>query len=140
MLGAALALAAALGFGASAVFARIGLQHMRPTTGAFISLLVGIAVTLTIALVFHFDDILALGGIAFAWFLLSGTLNFPLGRLLNFTSVNKIGVARSAPIVGASPLFAAILAVTLGGESMNLHIFAGTLVIISGIALIVGQK
>ena len=140
MLGAALALAAALGFGASAVFARIGLQHMRPTTGAFISLLVGIAVTLTIALVFHFDDILALGGIAFAWFLLSGTLNFPLGRLLNFTSVNKIGVARSAPIVGASPLFAAILAVTLGGESMNLYIFAGTLVIIGGIALIVRQK
>ena len=140
MLGATLALAAALGFGASAVFARIGLQHMRPTTGAFISLLVGIAVTLTIALVFHLDDILALDGIAFAWFLLSGTLNFPLGRLLNFTSVNKIGVARSAPIVGASPLFAAILAVTLGGESMNLYIFAGTLVIISGIALIVGQK
>lgn len=140
MLGATLALAAALGFGASAVFARIGLQHMRPTTGAFISLLVGIAVTLTIALVFHFDDILALGGIAFAWLLLSGTLNFPLGRLLNFTSVNKIGVARSAPIVGASPLFAAILAVTLGGESMNLYIFAGTLVIIGGIALIVGQK
>ena len=52
MLGAALALTAALGFGASAVFARIGLQYMRPTTGAFVSLLVGIVVTLTIAIVF----------------------------------------------------------------------------------------
>ena len=140
MLGAALALCAALGFGASAVFARIGLQYMRPTTGAFVSLLVGIAITLTLAVVFNLDDILTLGGIAFAWFLLSGTLNFPLGRLLNFTSVNSIGVSRSAPIVGASPLFAAILGVTLGGESMNLFIFAGTLTIIAGIALIVGQK
>ena len=140
MLGAALALTAALGFGASAVFARIGLQYMRPTTGAFVSLLVGIAVTLTIAIVFHWDDILALSGVAFAWFLLSGTLNFPLGRLMNFTSVNKIGVARSAPIVGASPLFAAILGVTVGGETMNLYIFAGTLIIIGGITLIVGQK
>ncbi len=140
MLGAALALSAALGFGASAVFVRIGVQYIRPTTGTFISLLVGIAITLTLALVFHFDDILTLGGMAFAWFLLSGTLNFPLGRLLNFTSVSRIGVSRSAPIVGASPLFAAILGVTVGGESMNLFIFLGTIAIICGIAVIVGQK
>lgn len=140
MLGAALALSAALGFGASAVFVRMGIQYVRPTTGTFISLLVGIAITLTLAIVFHFDDILALSGIAFAWFLLTGTLNFPLGRLLNFTSVGKLGAARSAPIVGASPFFAAILGVTVGGESMNLFIFAGTLAIIGGIALIVGQR
>ncbi len=140
MLGAAMALTAAMGFGAAAVFARIGLQYMRPTTGAFVSLLIGIAITLTLALVFHFDDILALSGIAFIWFLITGTLNFPLGRLLNFTSVNKIGVSRSAPIIGAAPLFSGILGVTVGGESMNLFIFTGTLVIIGGIAMIVGQK
>ena len=140
MLGAAMALTAAMGFGAAAVFARIGLQYMRPTTGAFVSLLIGIAITLTLALVFHFDDILALSGIAFVWFLITGTLNFPLGRLLNFTSVNKIGVSRSAPIIGAAPLFSGILGVTVGGESMNLFIFTGTLVIIGGIAMIVGQK
>ena len=140
MLGAAMALTAAMGFGAAAVFARIGLQYMRPTTGAFVSLLIGIAITLTLALVFHFDDILALSGIAFVWFLITGTLNFPLGRLLNFTSVDKIGVSRSAPIIGAAPLFSGILGVTLGGESMNVFIFTGTLVIIGGIAMIVGQK
>jgi len=140
VLGAALALSAALGFGASAVFVRIGVQYIRPTTGTFVSLLVGIVITLTLALVFHFDDILTLSGVAFAWFLLSGTLNFPLGRLLNFTSVSRIGVSRSAPIVGASPLFAAILGITVGGESMNLLIFLGTLAIICGIAIIVGQK
>lgn len=140
MLGAAMALTAAMGFGAAAVFARIGLQYMRPTTGAFVSLLIGIAITLTLALVFHFDDILALSGIAFVWFLITGTLNFPLGRLLNFTSVNKIGVSRSAPIIGAAPLFSGILGVTVGGESMNLFIFTGTLVIIGGIAMIVGQR
>ena len=140
MLGAALALSAALGFGASAVFARVGMQYVRPTTGTFISLLVGVAITFTLAVVFHFDDILALGGIAFAWFLLSGTLNFPLGRLLNFTSVGKLGVARAAPVVGASPLFAAILGVTVGGETMNLFIFGGTVAIIAGLALIVGQR
>ncbi len=140
MLGVALALISAIGIGASSVFARIGLQYMRPTTGTFISLLVGILITLTISLAFHTDAILALSGIAFGWFLLTGVLNFVLGRLLNFTSVSRIGVAKSATIVGSAPLFTAILAITVGGETMNLYILTGTLVIIGGIALIVGQK
>ncbi len=140
MLGVALALISAIGIGASSVFARIGLQYMRPTTGTFISLLVGILITLTISLAFHTDAILALSGIAFGWFLLTGVLNFVFGRLLNFTSVSRIGVAKSATIVGSAPLFTAILAITVGGETMNLYILMGTLVIIGGIALIVGQK
>ncbi|MCI0887955.1 MAG: EamA family transporter, partial [Chloroflexi bacterium] len=92
------------------------------------------------ALVLHFDEIWALTAIAFGWFLLVGVLNYPLGRLLNFNSVSKIGVARATPVVGASPLFAAALAVTIGGETMTWTIFVGTLAIVGGIALIVSQK
>lgn len=140
MLGVGLGLLAALGFGASAVFARIGLQHLHPTTGTFISLIVGVLITTSLAFIFHFDAVFALTAIAFAWFLLSGFLNFPLGRLLNYTSVSKLGVAKASPIVGASPLFAAILAVTVGGESINLPILLGTISIIGGIAIVVSQK
>ncbi|MDA0770026.1 MAG: hypothetical protein BZY79_00340 [SAR202 cluster bacterium Casp-Chloro-G4] len=140
MLGVLLSLAAALGFGGSAVLARVGLQYISPVTGTLVSLLVGIVITTTLALVFHFDDIVGLAAIAFAWFLLVGILNYPMGRLLNYNSVSKLGVARSAPVVGASPLFAAVVAVTVGGEVMTLPIFVGTVAIISGIALIVSQK
>ena len=140
MLGVLLSLAAALGFGGSAVLARVGLQYVSPVTGTLVSLLVEIVITTTLALVFHFDEIWALTAIAFGWFLLVGVLNYPLGRLLNFNSVSKIGVARATPVVGASPLFAAALAVTIGGETMTWTIFVGTLAIVGGIALIVSQK
>ena len=140
MLGIVLSLAAAAGFGGSAVLARIGLQYVSPVTGTFISLLVGIVITTTLAFFFHYEDIVSLAAIAFAWFLLVGILNYPLGRLLNYNSVSKVGVSRAAPVVGASPLFAAGLAVAFGGETMNLPIFVGTVAIIGGIALIVGQK
>jgi uncharacterized membrane protein len=140
MLGVALALSAAVGFGTAAVFARLGLQHMRSTTGTLVSVIVGTIIVMTLALVIHWDAILALAGVAFLWFLLSGSINFPVGRLLNFTSVSLAGVSKSAPIVGSSPLFATALAITVGGESINAPILVGTFAIIGGMTLILTQR
>ena len=140
MLGVLLGLSAALGFGIAAVFARIGLQDIKATTGTLVSLVVGTIVTMGLAFVFHTDAILKLAGVAFLWFLLSACINFPLGRLLNFTGVSMAGVSKSAPIVGSSPLFATILAISIGGESINTIIAIGTLSIIGGLAMILSQR
>lgn len=140
MFGILLGLTSALGFGTSAIFARLGLQHMRPTTGTLVSLIVGSLVTLTLAFALHSNEIVGLAGIAFLWFLLAGLVNFPLGRLLNFTGVSLVGVSKASPIVGSAPLFATILAVTIGGESISLPILAGTLSIVGGLGLILSQK
>ena len=140
MLGVALALSAAVGFGTAAVFARLGLQHMRSTTGTLVSVIVGTVIVMTLALIIHWDAVIALAGVAFLWFLLSGSINFPVGRLLNFTSVRLAGVSRSAPIVGSSPLFAIALAITVGGESINTPILVGTFGIIGGMTLILTQR
>lgn len=140
MLGVVFGLFASLGFGSSAVFARLGLQHMRPTTGTMASLMVGAVIAMVIAFALNSDEIFALSGMAFAWFTLSGAVNFLMGRLLNFTAVGLAGVSRTAPLVGSSPLFAAILAVTIGGETISPPILAGTAAIIGGLALILTQK
>ena len=58
MLGVLLSLSAAAGFGGSAVLARIGLQYVSPVTGTLISLFVGIIATLSLALIFNYQDIL----------------------------------------------------------------------------------
>ena len=139
MLGVVLGLLAGAGFGAGAVFARLGLRDIRATTGTLVSLVVGSLVTTAIAVSLHWEQIVALAGVAFLWFMLSGLINFPLGRLFNFTGVSIIGVSRSAPIVGSSPLWATILAVGIGGESINLPIALGTVAIISGLAMILSQ-
>jgi drug/metabolite transporter (DMT)-like permease len=72
--------------------------------------------------------------------LLSGSINFPIGRLLNFTGVRLAGVAKSSPIVGSSPMFAIALAVTVGGETVNAPILVGTMAIIGGLTLILTQR
>ncbi|MCH8309514.1 MAG: DMT family transporter [Chloroflexi bacterium] len=140
MLGVILGLSAALGFGVAAVFARVGLQDMKPTTGTLVSLVVGTAITMALAFIFHAQAIFDLAGVAFLWFLLSAFINFPLGRLLNFTGVSLVGVSKSAPIVGSSPLFATVLAISVGGESINAMIALGTVSIIGGLVLILSQK
>ena len=140
MLGVVLGLSAALGFGATAVFARLGMQHIRPTSGTLVSLVVGTTITMALAFTFHWDEIFVLSGIAFLWFLLSGAINFPMGRLLNFTGVSLAGVSRASPVVGTSPLFATILAITIGGESVTLLVLLGTISIIGGLALILSQR
>ena len=140
MTGILLSLSATLGFGSSAVFARLGMQHMRPTSGALISLVVGSFVSTIIAFAIHSEEIFNLEGVAFLWFLVVGALSFPLGRLMNYTSIQLAGVSRASPIVGASPLFATILAVAFLGESVTVPLIAGTLSIVGGLAVISSQR
>ena len=59
---------------------------------------------------------------------------------MNFTGVHLAGVSRASPIVGASPLFATALAVTLTGEALNVPILLGTVSIIGGLTLILRQQ
>lgn len=140
MLGFTLALLASIGFGATAVIVRLGVQHMRPVTVTLISLVTGSAISFTIALAINGSDTVHVSAAAIPWFLFAGLLNFPGGRLLNFTSVQLAGVSRTSPIVGATPLFALILAVTFGGESVNTISVVGTVTIISGLALVLSQQ
>ena len=134
------ALAAAVGWGASFVFARLGLQRLRSTTGTLVSLAAGAVVTLSIAFAIHSEEILALSGVTFLWLVRLGVLNFPLGRLLNYVGVDLVGVSRASPIIGSAPLFSMTLALTILDESINLPILLGTTAIIGGLILILSQR
>jgi len=63
-----------------------------------------------------------------------------MGRLLNYTSVRLAGVSRASPVVGASPLFAIVLAITVGGESIDLPTLLGAFSIIGGLFLVLSQR
>ena len=140
MLGILLAFLAACGWGSAAVLARLGLQHMRSTTGTLISLVTGFAFTTILALIFHLGDIVSLAAMAFMWFFLVGIINFPMGRFFKFTGVQLAGVTRAAPISGTFPLFATILAITIGGEPLRLPIIIGTVAVVTGLGLILSES
>ena len=135
-----LALMAAVGFGASPVFARIGLLHMRPTTGTVVSLAAGSALVATVAFAVHGAQILAFHPTSLLWFALLGSLNYLGGRYFNFISVHLAGVSRAAPILSTSPLVAAAWSIGLGGETLTPTLALGTVIIVGGVMLILGEK
>ena len=140
MIGVVLSLSAAMGFAATAVLAKLAMQYMRATTGTLVSLAVSAVITLAIVFGMYVREVASLEVAAYAWFLLVGIFSFVGGRLLNFIGVSRVGVSRASPIVGASPLVATMLTVTVGGESINTPLALGTVAIIGGLALILSQQ
>ena len=140
MLAISLALLASLGWGAGGIFARLGLQHVSPTTGTMVSLAVGAFVTLIIAAAWRPGEIAALGGVALACILLVAVFNFLLGRLLNYTATRLVGLSVASPMVGASPLFSTVLAVLILGETVTPIMVLGTVSIVGGVGLILSQR
>lgn len=140
MLGMFLAFLAACGWGTSAIFVRLALQHMPATAGALLSLVSGSLLIFSLALLVNFDAIPTLPAIAFGWFALVGFIQYPMGRFFNYRSIHLAGVARASPLLATSPLFATIWAVTLGGERPGLLTIMGGLAIVTGVALIVSGR
>ena len=139
-LGVGFALIAALGVGATAVFARLGMRHVRPTSGTSVSLIVGAALTMIIAFTTHATEIFALALAAFGFMFLNAALSYPIGRLFNFIGVQLAGASRASIIVGAAPLFSAGLAVWLLDEKISAPVLAGTVLIIIGIGVVLSSR
>ena len=140
MLAVVLALLAALGFASSGIFARVGLQRVNPSVGVFISLMASFTITMSLAITLNLKEIASLPLLAFLWIFLLGLINYPLARVLNFTSVSRIGASRSSTIVASAPLVTAILAILFLGERPNVFIVLGTVGIIAGLVLVVSER
>ena len=140
MTGIIFSLLAASGFAATAVFARTALQRMSAPYGTLLSLFVSTVAAMAIAAVLHPDELLGIGVVALGWLFLVGFLNFPLGRMFNYTSVTMVGVSKASTVVATSPLFATILAVIILGERVSPITLLGTVAVIGGLALTLNQK
>ena len=140
LLGITLSLCAALGFAASAVFAKKGMATIAPPFATAVLIIPAAIITLSLAFIFHWSIVSGLSGGIFLWFLLIGFINYPGGRLMNNISINSIGPSKSAIIVSSSPIFAVIFAVLFAGESLNIFIVLGTMAIMCGVILVVTDK
>lgn len=130
-----LSLFTAVCYGASAVLTRKGMRDSNPITGAVVAALVQVVVLLGLLLAYPPARI---DWTAIAFFVASGILASTLGRLLNFMSIERLGVPVSASIIGSSPLFSTLFAVVAIGESVALTTVLGTVFVVIGIALTSG--
>ena len=78
--------------------------------------------------------------VGFLWILLVALLTYPMGNLLNYTSVSRIGSARAVPLWSSAPVFATVLAVVFLDERPNAAIIMGIVAIVAGIIFIVSER
>ncbi len=146
LLSLGLACVAVLGFGSSAVLARLGMQAMRPMPSALVSLVASTLLAGTLALIFELDAIIAMPAIAMVWLLGNGILSYLGGRSQQYVAISLIGASRVTPIVGSAAVFSAIYAITLTrlgvtgfDERLNVLLGLGTFVVVIGLALTSGN-
>lgn len=140
MEGVVFGLLASLGFGSTAILVRLGVQSVRPTTGAWVSLLTGTLVVLILALVFARHDFADLVPVAFFWIGVMGFLNFAMGRLLNIFSIQKVGATRASPLFSLAPLSAMAFAIIFLGEVPNALMLVGTFLVVVGVGFITSDQ
>jgi drug/metabolite transporter (DMT)-like permease len=128
-----LALAAALSWGFSSIFVRVGLRYVPTSLGTLVSLIAGLLVTAALTLVLQFDELTALSLSAIGLFALIGLLNFPIGRFFNYMSISRLGVGRSSPLLASAPVFAMVIAVIFTGEKVDAGTLAGSALVLAGL-------
>ncbi len=136
MVGVVLALAASGGWGADAVLSRLGLAGLRVSLGTLVSLAASLAALLVAALALNSDGLAALSLPVVGWFAMTGLVNYPLGRRLNYQAIHHLGPARATPIISSAPLFAILFAAVFAGEAVTLPVVIGAVMVVGGIALV----
>jgi drug/metabolite transporter (DMT)-like permease len=138
--GVLIALLVPVFFGTGMVFIRVGLVHIPPNTGNFLSLVSGWVVITAAAAVLFPNDLTGVSLGILAWLAMIGFINFPIGRLLNFMSMKRLGILRANPILASSPIISAFEGIVFLKEEINIAIGGGTLVAVIGVVIVVSSE
>jgi drug/metabolite transporter (DMT)-like permease len=133
-----LGLVAAMCFGAMTVAVRAALMRVPDAAaGSFATATVGLLVALPITLAVSGPDALSSHGL---WlFVLAGLIAPGVAGLLFTLAVELTGAARSAVLITAAPLLAALPAFLLLGEPVHVALVAGAVSIVAG-GIVLGRE
>lgn len=137
-LGDALALASALCFAGSSIIVARGAPRGAEDNGAFVSLLITIAISgalwLALGAARGFTRVNAE---ALAWFAGAGVLTAFVGRVFLYSSVQHLGAMRASALKRLQPLFAVVLGMLVLGETLRGAAAAGAALIIASFVVLV---
>jgi len=125
---------AAIFFSIGHIMIRRGLVESNAMTGAFISL--SMSAVILWSLLVMMVPLTNLWTPVVFYFIAAGIFAPGIGRTLSFVGIERIGVARSVPIVNSSPIFASVFAVIFLGEVWAGQNIVGTLLVIAGVVLL----
>lgn len=135
LFGLTLAIVAAVLLAVQNLCIRIGTATGDTSDAVVVVMGVNLVCVGPLAAVSYYPDF-GLSWVAFGAFAAAGLVGLVLGRICMFTGIERIGASRTTPIVSASTLVAALLAVWLFDETLTLPHLAGILCIVGGVATI----
>jgi len=133
-----IAVLSAMGWAGDAVLVSIGARIFNIIAAAFMSYALAALWLWIYLLVYVSLDFL--WSPATIYFFLSGCLQPLLARILYYMGLTRIGVSRAGPVRGSEPLVSVALAVLFLHEQPNAFVYAGTVLIIASVWLILWRR
>ena len=134
--GVLFAIGTATAFGLGSTVARLGLVGTPVITGTVISMVAGTALMVAIAAPNYASALPEIETSGWALIVFTSVINYPIGRLLLFNAMRRIGVARGNTIVSANPVVAGTIAIVWLGEVLGLQSGAGMAACVGGGVLV----
>ncbi len=135
LLGAGLAVLAAVAWAGQYVFVRLATVEGSTTDAVAVALVCNVVLVVPPAFVLWDPSVVARGEVIAA-FVAAGLAGSLLGRLCQFRAIETIGASRTAPVVASTALFSAALAVAFLGETLTGVHAVGILLVVGGVAYI----
>ncbi len=123
---------------ADAVLVSLGARTANVVAAAFLSYAFSAAsMWLVLATYFPFER---LASRASVYFLLSGCLQPLLARILYYSGITRIGVARAGPLRGVEPLLSVTIAIVFLHERPSVNVYVGAALIVASVWLVLWQS
>jgi drug/metabolite transporter (DMT)-like permease len=136
-LGALLALGSAVAFAGNRAFVSRPLVKSDPEIPTYFTLVAGVIVTGIVMFLSNEEgNLLQMTLIVVVIFAAVGVFHFAIGRQISYIAEKNIGANQASPIISAQIVYAVLLAIALLGETVNLGIAIGTILILAGILLL----
>lgn len=130
----AFALACGLFTAINLILLKKGMAHGNPVTAIVVSLAINVLTFWSfVFLALPVDEILRP---ELLLFVLVGLIQPGGTRFLAYVSVEKVGVAVTAPLRATTPLFSSLLAIAVLGEQLTPAVAVGTALVVCGVALL----
>ncbi len=135
--GIGFALLAALLWGITPVFEKLGLQKVNPLVATTVRTL-GIAVILLLIMIFsgRLKQLTTIDRASIVYLVIGGVLAGLLGVWTYFTALKYSPSTQVVPIAASYPLVAMVTSIIFLGEELTLSKGVGTLLVVLGIALL----
>ena len=138
LLAQTLAVVVAFIFAVGDITGRLAVRHSTPYTGALLGTFAGLVLFALIALGSGSWEAVNLTGIL--WFVVAGVFYPGFGYIAIFKAFERVGVARTAAVLGMSPMISVTIAVLFLGERPGFFELCGTALIVLGVVNISLEK